>query len=222
MADDTLAFPWAAKLAADELGAFIEDLWGAASGENSLATLEAIEKVIDTHRPAAEAPPVCPLGDVHLEVLVAAASGETPLATAQRLGVRKSTIYTRRNRACTRLNAESLEQALAVSVLYGWIARDAVEMPQFVPRRGATTWTRLYRQRAAECRERPGQWLSTGPYTSSESAKRAAKRLRNGLIHEFKPAGSFQAEPHREDGQRVWSLRIRYVGIPNQAERTAS
>jgi hypothetical protein len=217
----TLAFPWAAKLAADDLAAFIEDLWGAASGDNNLATLQAIEQAVAKHRPADEAGVPCPLYEVHLSALIDAANGEAPKESARRLGLALPTIYTRRQRACARLNADTVDQAVAICVMNGWITRDHVRLPEPVRGRSATGWTQLYRKRARQLREQPGEWLTTGPYTSRQSALRAAYRIRAGLIRDFKPRGSFEVELARDES--VWALRLRFIGDPAQThERPAS
>jgi hypothetical protein len=220
MAGDNLAFPWARTYSPGQLAAFIEDLWGATSGANDLVTLDAIEKVIATHRPPVK-PADCPLHLVHLSALIDAANGEAPKDSATRLGLALPTIYTRRQRAITRLNAETVDQAVAMCVVNGWITREDLVLPQPVTRRSAGGWTRLYRESATRLRRRPDEPLTVGPYTSSQSAKRSAYRVRNGLMKQFKPAGSFAAEPLRVS--RLWHIRIRYVGQPDHpAQKAAS
>jgi DNA-binding CsgD family transcriptional regulator len=217
MSGDSLAFPWARTYDADQLAAFIEDLWGAASGDNDLATLDAVEKVIAEHRPGGVVPQGCPLTEMLLAIIIEGANGVGPRATASRLGISHVTVYKRRERAYERLGVRSLGQAIAVCMAHRWIPRDALILPDlpggsFAPGRG------VQEARAARLRGQPGTWQPIGTYGSRRSAQVAASRIRTGTIAAFQPRGAYEAQPYIDDGTHT--VRARYIA--NATQKAAS
>ncbi|MFE9923299.1 response regulator transcription factor [Streptomyces sp. NPDC005774] len=63
----------------------------------------------------------CPLTAGQLEVLAAAASGETIEATARRMHITVDTVKSQRKRASDRIDARSMLHAVALAVASGWI-----------------------------------------------------------------------------------------------------
>lgn len=220
MAGEPLAFPWARTYDADQLAAFIEDLWGAASGDNDLATLDAIEKVIAAHRPD---PVPCPLTEREIQILTEVANGETYESAASNLGLGLETVRSRCAIIYDRLGARCAAQAAAIGAHHGWLPGLHVTQPaERVPQLGPHAWKTIYRQRAAEMRERPGDVVEIGPYGSASGARNGVWRIRDGLFTEFQPAGSFDAEAVRTDHGR-WIVRARYIGTPvSPAQKAAS
>lgn len=219
------AFPWARTYDADQLAAFIEDLWGAASGDNDLATLDAIEKVIADHRPepADEAHDLfCPLTETQRAVLVAGVNGELPHATARRLQLKPTSVYGHRARAYKRLGVRTLAQAIVVCVAQGWITRDTLNLPDAPARPFGN-------QRHAECaalmQRQPRQWKAVSTYASRGAALAVASRIRTGSMTAYCPPGAFQAEAVTRvgaDGAPVHRVRARYVGAPASSQEAAS
>ncbi len=214
------AFPWARTYDADQLAAFIEDLWGAASGDNDLATLDAIEKVIAEHRP--DLVP-CPLTAREIEILTEVANGETYASAARNLGLVTETVRSRCAIIYGRLGARCAAQAAAIAAHHGWLSGlHAPEPAGRVPQLGPHAWKTTYRERAAEMRERPGEVVEIGPYGSRPGARRGALRIRKGLIDVFRPAASFEAEAVPA-GHGRWIVRARYIGTPaSTAQKAAS
>ncbi|MEW2250456.1 helix-turn-helix transcriptional regulator [Streptomyces sp. NPDC006975] len=210
-------FPWARKLDTDQLAAFIEDLWGAASGGDDLKTLDAIEKVIAEHRPTR----ACPLTKQQLEVLTLVAAGETYESAGLRLHFSADRVKNFCTEIYTRLGVRNAAHAVALGVHFGWLSD--IRIPETVttpvtydPR----TWRAIYRKSAAQMREQPGVPVEIGPYTSVSGAQNAAIRMRKGLWKEFQPAGSFEAKQQRTDAG-YFVIVARYVGDPANAERAA-
>ncbi|MFF9097625.1 LuxR C-terminal-related transcriptional regulator [Streptomyces sp. NPDC014802] len=212
------AFPWARNLDAEKLAAFIEDLWGAASGGDDLKALDAIEKVIAEHRPTR----ACPLNAKQLKVLNLLAAGETYESAAKRLGFSATSVKNFCSEIYTRLGVRNAPHAVALGVQYGWLSDiripEAVITPVTHPPR---TWREIYRKSAAQMREQPGVPVEIGPYVSISGARNAAKRMRKGLWEEFRPAGAFDAKSQRTDAG-YFVIVACYVGEPvNDAERAA-
>lgn len=146
---DTFTFPWAREYDADQLAEFIESLWGAASGENELSTLDAIEKVIANHRPPTAGEPQvdeslietiaqkvttevflaaagrtlapCPLSERELECLIELSRGAPQEGVGQALGLSVQTVKTHLRNAYQTLGAGNAARAVAVAVHHGWI-----------------------------------------------------------------------------------------------------
>lgn len=147
---DSFTFPWAREYDADRLAEFIESLWGAASGENGISTLDAIEKVIANHRPPTDAEPLvdeslieiiaqkvttevflaaagrtlapCPLSQRELECLVELSRGAPQEAIGQALGLSVQTVKTHLRNAYQTLGAGNAARAVAIAVHHGWIS----------------------------------------------------------------------------------------------------
>lgn len=64
---------------------------------------------------------VCPLGAAQLNVVQAAAAGESPHATARRLSLSFSTVRSHRQRAVRRLDARDMDHAVELCTTAGWI-----------------------------------------------------------------------------------------------------
>ena len=220
MAADNLAFPWARTYDADQVSAFIDDLWGAASGDNDLATLDAIEKVIAEHRPD---PVPCPLSVREIEILTEIASGETCESAAGNLGLTVDSVRSRCSDIYTRLGARCAAQATAIAAHHGWLPDLRTPAPVArVPKLPPHTWKTIYRERAAEMRKKPGEVVEIGPYGSRDGARRGALRISQGLLDVFRPAGFFEAEAIPTDHAR-WIVRARYIGAPvNTAQKAVS
>lgn len=218
MADD-LAFPWARLLNAAQLTAFIEDLWGAASGDNDFVTLNAIEQAIAKHRPQSPVESVsrpCPLSPGHLRVLARIANGDKRSIAARTLALKTSTVHALLGEIFQETGARNATQAAVIAVHYGWLPARELELPPprkrpwRWERKGPQAWRSLYREHALVVRAQPGQWLAIdSPYKSYVNAERAATRIRQGRIDGFRPAGSFEAEALLDDGE--WLVRTRYV-----------
>lgn len=221
MSGSPLTFPWARAYDADQLAAFIEDLWGAASGDNDLATLDAIEKVIAEHRP--DAVP-CPLSKREIEILTEIASGETYESAARNLGISTESLRGRCPQIYARLGARNAAHAVAIASRHGWITGARVPALTELPTRivhGPMRWNRLYQAGAVEMRKQPGLPVEIGPYGSASGARGAARRIRKGLYGPFRPAGAFDARPVRaDDGQ--WIVRASYKATPTSTEKAAS
>ncbi|MFJ4365130.1 response regulator transcription factor [Streptomyces chartreusis] len=205
---DNLTFPWARSYDADQLTAFIEDLWGAASGDNDLTTLDAIEQAVTEHRPSL---PLCPLSDRELEILTELASGETYEGAARNLGISRESVRARCPNIYARLGAKNGVQAAAIAERHGWLAGLHLPTPPASPDCGPIAWPQVYRARAAQLRKHPGRVGEIGPYRSRTAARRAASRIRRGVYEPFQPAGSFDAQLVGADYGR-WVVHARYVG----------
>lgn len=216
---ETFAFPWARSYDADQLAAFIEDLWGAASGDNDLATLDAIEKVIAEHRPD---PAPCPLTAREIEVLTEVANGEMYESAAEHLGLSVPTVRSHCATIYDRLGARRGAQATAIAAHHGWLPGLHTPDPVApIPKRGPHAWKALYRERAAEMCQRPGEVVEVGPYGSRNGALSSAARISKGLMDIFRPAGSFEAEAVPINYTR-WFVRARYIGMPGGTEQKAA
>ncbi|MFF3847981.1 LuxR C-terminal-related transcriptional regulator [Streptomyces sp. NPDC002328] len=210
MADDR-TFPWAAALDADQLSAFIDDLWGAASGDDDLVTLDAIEKTIAAHRPD---PVHCPLTKRERAVLTELASGETHRTAARNLDLSPSVVHNITAELFTKLGVHNIAHAAAVAVHHGWLPE--LRVPEQVPPPPAFStsgWIRVYREAADELRAAPGDTQDIGPYTSYSGASNAVWRIRKGLLKPFQPAGAFEALAARQE-RGHWFVTARYVGEP--------
>ncbi|WP_262059736.1 helix-turn-helix transcriptional regulator [Streptomyces sp. STR69] len=147
---DSFTFPWAREFDADQLAEFIESLWGAASGENGLPTLDAIEKVIANHRPptageslldeslietiaqkvttevflaaAGRTAAPCPLSKRELECLIELARGAPHEGVGHALGLSVQTVKTHLRNAYQTLRAGNAARAVAIAVHHGWIS----------------------------------------------------------------------------------------------------
>lgn len=204
------AFPWAAELDADQLAAFLDDLWGAASGNDDLTTLQAVEEVIAEHDPQSLQP--CPLSDRELQVLEQLANGGTYEEAAAALGLAKETIRAHTCRIYHRLGAKSAAQAVAIAVHRAWLP--GLRVPRVgepVRHQGPNAWQVIHRNRAAELRAQPGTPLDIGPYAAPTAARNAALRIRNGEYESFQPAGAFTAAHIRGDLGR-WFVRVCFLG----------
>ncbi|MEU7403856.1 helix-turn-helix transcriptional regulator [Streptomyces sp. NPDC044948] len=209
------AFPWARAYDADQLAAFIEDLWGAASGDNDLTTLDAIEKVVANHAPT---PPKCPLTDRQMDVLIEAASGESCASAAANLGVSLETVKTIRADVCVRLNARNMTHASTIALHYGWLTGHRVPLPKPPPRgRGPIAGSNRHAERAAQLRQRPGVEAIVGDYGSRGTAYRAARLIPRGAFGVYEPAGAFRARAFLSPEQR-WMVAATYVGTPTTGE----
>lgn len=207
-----LAFPWAAQLDADQLEAFIEDLWGAASGNNDLDTLAAIEKVIAEHGPDPVPQRPCPLTGPEVDALTCIANGATYETAARQLGVTTATLRRQIEQAYFRLGAHNAAHASAVAARQGWLPDLRMpDLPPKVTRRGAHAWRALYFEATAEMRAHPGQPFQIGPYGACSGARNAAWRMQRGMPEMFQPARSFKAKAKcADDGH--WYVTARYVG----------
>lgn len=219
---DSPAFPWARDFGARQLAAFIEDLWGAASGDNNRATLAAIEKAVAAHRPPPAEPSDCPLTARETDVLAQFAGGATYEEAAHNLGVSVYCVNTLARDIYARLDVRSMAQATAIAMHFGWLPNVAFRRPPAPqPKYGTVAWRALYRERIQQMREHPGKPVDIGPYVSISGARKSAWRINKGLIVEAKPAGAFHAEAVRShDGG--WAVRARYVGTPDTEGRAAS
>ncbi|MCI3277462.1 LuxR C-terminal-related transcriptional regulator [Streptomyces cylindrosporus] len=225
MADDNLTFPWARSYDADQLAAFVEDLWGAASGDNDLETLDAIERVIAAHRPEPEpeeAPVECPLDARDIEVLVCLANGHTRLGAARKVSMSEDAVRALLARMYLRLGVQNAAHAVATAQHYRWLPTDKLNIPQpiVVQRMSPQAWKAHYRERAQQLRARPGEFVTVGPYFSFDGARRAVHRIQLGLLDDFRPAGSFEATAYTEAG--LWAVRARYVGTASTPQKAVS
>ncbi|WP_426568167.1 response regulator transcription factor [Streptomyces canus] len=221
---DTRVFPWAADYDDDQLAAFIDDLWGAASGDDDLKTLDAIEQAIAQHQPA---PVPCPITAREAEILCELANGLSYEEAGPELGISPNTVRRVVGTIYTKLGVRNGTQAAAVAAHHGWLP--GLRLPDPPPRavaRGPRAWRAMYREHAAWMRERPGVPVDIGPYSSQSSARQAACRIDKGLLPEFTPAGHFSARHARAAHGGRWIVRAQYVGHQttgtNTAERTAS
>jgi len=203
---DTRVFPWAAKLDVDQLSAFIDDLWGAASGDGDLKTLDAIERVIAEHGPSRPAAPKCPLTPREIQVLTLYASGETKDSIGRTLGISGHTVRTLCLNIRARLNARNMANAVAIGAHYRWLSG----FRYAVPHSAAKPQHARYAAHAARMRKQPGAQIPIGPYTSYGGASRAARRIREGQYASFRPAGTFTARAVREDDH--WRILAAFLG----------
>ncbi|MFF9310161.1 response regulator transcription factor [Streptomyces sp. NPDC014748] len=225
---DTRAFPWAVDLDPHRLASFIEDLWGAASGDNSLQTLYAIEQVIAAHsptdpvasvpvapletaRPVGPGPHRSPLTPREQQILTLYASGETKEAIGRALGISGDTVRTLCYQIRARLDAKNMAHAAAIGAHYGWL--DGLRIPEMskATRRPPKSWRRYYEKRASELRKRPGTEVLIGPYSTRRTAWAAAQRFRTGSCVPFRPAGSFATHLLHQGG--AWHVLTTFVGV---------
>ncbi|SHI65290.1 LuxR C-terminal-related transcriptional regulator [Streptomyces sp. 3214.6] len=210
MAADNLAFPWARSYDADQLAAFIEDLWGAASGDDDLKTLDAIEAAVAKHRPLRE----CPITKREAEFLTYMAEGLTYEQVTIVVGRSRDSVRTTYSTAFSKLGARCGAQAVAIALHNGWLPTLRLpDPPKPLAMHGPRNWRALHAEAAAQMRAHPLSFVDVGPYASRNSASQAARRVNLGLIPEFNPAGAFEARPHRIERTR-WGLRMRYLGEP--------
>lgn len=228
MAADLRAFPWAAGLDADQLAAFIEDLWGAASGDDDLTTLDAIENAVARHAPTPQSGRSkrhCPLTERELAVLTHIAGGATYLETAHALGITVNTVRHNCGRILPKIGARTMVQAAAAAAHFGWTPASCIPPdPTPVLNHSPTSWQSLVRRRVAEMRAQPGVPVDIGPYGSISGARGTAWRINKGLLASVRPTGAFKAQAVRGE-QGLWVVRARYVGEPATApiqEGTAS
>ncbi|SMF86021.1 response regulator transcription factor [Streptomyces sp. Amel2xC10] len=217
MADDFLVFPWARAFDDDQLAAFLEDLWAAASGESDLTTLDAVEKVIASHRPD-RVTPLCTLTPRERELLTQFATGATHDTAAANLGVTplgvKSIVPVIKNK----LRARTMAQATAAAIHHGWLPGvDFPDPPQPLTQHGPIAWRARYATVLAELRAAPGTTGDVGPYSSLSGARNGAWRVNKGLLAEAQPAGAFEAQDVRVSSGR-WVVRIRYGGESDPTE----
>ncbi|HEY6116297.1 MAG TPA: LuxR C-terminal-related transcriptional regulator [Candidatus Dormibacteraeota bacterium] len=225
MAVDARVFPWAAGLDADQLSRFVEDLWGAASGDDDLKTLDAIEKVIAAHRP--QGPSFrCPLSKRQIGLLTQLANGATRESAARKLGLPAETVRSRCAAVYDRMGVQNATQAVAVAVSQGWLPDVQIpERVRVVRLRTVDKWRREHQKASAAMRAKPGTPVEIGPYTTRQGAHGAVWRIREGLIGEYRPAGAFDAEALRNE-IGAWVVRAVFLGEPATTapllERTAS
>lgn len=218
MAGD-LVFPWAREYDADQLAAFLDDLWGAAGSGDDLTTLDAIEAVIAEHGPRTVH---CPLTERELNILTELASGETKVSAGRNLGLSTETVRARCQQIYARLGAKNIAHATAIAARHGWLRDRRVSAPLVEPHAPlGWSWIRKHKQYAAALRQRPGCQLPIGPYTSLSGARDAARNIRRGEYDPYRPAGAFAAQAARAD-QGHFIVRARYIGTPDIAERHAS
>lgn len=224
MAD--LAFPWIRRAGAQRLAAFIDDLWGAAGSGDGIEALDAIEKVVAEYRPASarhsyeRTPAGCPFTETELEFIALLAQGETQAGVARALSVSMSTVQARLKNLYDTYGFRNVTHAVTVCAHFGWLPADTFPMPKPYTERTPQQWRRVYRQSAAELRACRHTWLSIGPYRGPAGSHRSAERIRKGFIADFRPAGSFEADPAFEDGNHI--VRVRYIGEPTSSKETAS
>lgn len=215
----TYTFPWARSLTADQLSAFVEDLWGAAGDSDGRAALDAIERTITRYRP--ETVP-CPLSPRELHVLTLIANGRTYRVAARELGLATETVRSQCSTMYARIGARSGAHAAAIATHHGWLPRLDIPQPAPpVPQLRPVEWRQIYRDSAAAMRKRPGTVVPIGPFASRLGAGNALRRIRDGK-GAFQPAGCFHAERVRTThGQ--WMVHARYLGAPStNDERAAS
>ncbi|MEU9208479.1 LuxR C-terminal-related transcriptional regulator [Streptomyces sp. NPDC048415] len=220
---DSRAFPWAVELDADQLAAFIEDLWGAASGDSDLDTLAAIETIIAEHRPEDVQTAPCPLKERELDVLRRLANGQTYQSISAELHIALSTV----RRTCTdiyhRIGATNQVQAAAIAGQQGWLPD--LRTPRFSPELPGTksprAWQAYYRECVQQMREQPGVKVRIGPYGTYSGAHNAAWRINKGLLKEVQPAGAFSASAV-VDGHGQWVVLGCYLGDPTDTTETTS
>ncbi|MFD4343467.1 response regulator transcription factor [Streptomyces coelicoflavus] len=207
----THAFPWARTYDADQLAAFMHDLAAAASGDRDLATLDAVEEVIAKHAPL---PADCPLTRRQIEVLTAAASGETNESTARSLNVSVATVKSTRADLSARLQARTTSHACIIAMHYGWLTDYRVPPPTAAPtRRGPITKSSRHAGRAYRLRRSPGTELAIGDYGSRNTAYRASRQITTGALPAYTPRGAFEARVFLSRSRR-WVVAARYVGAP--------
>ncbi|WAZ20243.1 LuxR C-terminal-related transcriptional regulator [Streptomyces cinnabarinus] len=221
MSDSPLAFAWARAYGADQLSAFIEDLWGAASGDNDLQTLDAIERVIADHRPDNDAVP-CPLTARQIAVLTELACGETYESAGRKLEISGSTVHTMCRQICDLLRANNTMHAVTIATGYGWLTALSLPQPHPKPkRRNPIEGAARHRAHAAELREQPGVELCVGDYADRHTARTTARRIRKGGFSAYAPADSFEARPVQTDNGR-WTIRAQYVGNSSDTSQEAA
>lgn len=220
MAGENFAFPWARTYDADQLAAFIDDLWGAASGDDDLKTLDAIEDVIAKHRPDDDTP-TCPLTPRELQIVAQVAGGETYESAARNLGMSTDSLRCRGPQIYARLGARNAAHAAAIVVHHGWVTDLHIPQTRQAPRvlHGPMAWNRRYHDSATALRQRPGSELEIGPYGSRHGARGAARRIRRGTFDPFQPAGAFDAQSFPGDDGR-WYVRACYLGDPDESATT--
>jgi DNA-binding CsgD family transcriptional regulator len=216
MTGRTLALPWARALDADQLAAFLDDLWGAASGDDGLNTLDAIEKVIEKHSTSSLK---CPLSARQIDVLTEIASGETYASAAENLGISVHSVKTTSVDACGKLRSRTSRQACAIAALHGWLPDLRIPQPPDKPR-GVSPVDRTGRhvKRAARLRKRPGVERIVADYSARNSAYRAVQHIRTGQLPGYQPAGCFDARADFGDNGR-WLVIARFTGAPTTERR---
>ncbi|MFD1656932.1 helix-turn-helix transcriptional regulator [Streptomyces caeni] len=214
MAGD-LTFPWARRYDADQLAAFIEDLWGAASGDNDLATLDAIEQAIAEHRPCgSDSTLKCPLTEREVQVLTLLVNGGTYESTATRLGIAPHTVRSHCHKIIDRLGARDRTHAAAIAAHFGWLpGLDIAQVRERVHRKSPQQWQEIHRERAAAMRAQPGTSVDIGPYTSNSGAANVARGIQDGRLDAYQPVGAFTAQA-THTGPGRWVVRAHYIGTP--------
>ena len=221
MSVENPTFPWAKQLDAEQLSAFVEDLWGAAGGDEDLVTLAAIEKVIAEHRP--DDAPVhqvpSPLRQRELRIITLLANGETHDSVARSLDVSTHTVRNLLTEIYGRINVQNAVQAVAVAMHHGWL--HGLQIPQLPPPPAQVqhlhprAWRAIYRQQVTKMRAEPGARVPIGPYASYSGSHNAAWRMRKGLLQEFQPRGAFDAQAIRTQHGH-WVVLARYLGEPTE------
>ncbi|MEV5450013.1 helix-turn-helix transcriptional regulator [Streptomyces sp. NPDC052535] len=215
----TNAFPWARAYDADQLAALMNDLAAAASGDNDLATLDAIEQVIVQHAPT---PPRCPLTPRQIAILTGAASGETSESTARTLGISVHTVKAIKVDLCAQLQAHNITHAVAVAMHYGWLTDYQAPPPKPTRRRRGSVANRSsHAARASRLRRKPGVEAVIGDYSSRNTAYGTARSITTGELNAYAPAGDFEARAYLSRSRR-WAVAARYVGTPTTPGRPAS
>ncbi|WP_435251656.1 LuxR C-terminal-related transcriptional regulator [Streptomyces tendae] len=215
----TLTFPWAREYDADQLAAFTEDLSSAASGDNDLATLDAIEQAIARHAPT---PPPCPLTTRQIDILTDAASGETSESTARTLGISVHTVKAIKVDLCAQLQAHNITHACTIAMHYGWLTDYRVPPPKPTSRRRGPVANRSsHAARASRLRRKPGVEAVIGDYSSRNTAYGTARSITAGELSAYAPAGDFQARAYLSASRR-WAVAARYIGTPTTQEGPAS
>ncbi|MGW6292428.1 helix-turn-helix transcriptional regulator [Streptomyces sp. NPDC055058] len=223
MASD-YTFGWARDYDADQLAAFIEDLWGAAAGDNDLATLDAIEKAIADHRPPAAPPPKdSPLSIRQTEVLTEIANGATYRQAGTALGISKNSVATILRYATDRLGASNAAHAASVAAANGWLPGLRVPTPNWtlIQRKGARPGASFHRAWADRLRSRPGLTYSVGQYNSRAAASTTASQIRTARNPAYQPAGAFHAS-HLRGHDGFWTVRVRYAPETDTTQGTGS
>ncbi|GHA00952.1 response regulator transcription factor [Streptomyces echinoruber] len=220
------AFPWARHLSADQLAAFLEELWGAAGGDNTLATLDAVESVIHTWRQTTGAthddPSPCPLTERELDILTQIANGATYQIVAHSLGISTVTVRTHVSKIIDRLEVQNATQAVAVATRAGWLTGLRIPQPSTKPPSGgAISGLARHRTRAAELRAAPGSEAVVGTYGTRHTARSTASGIRRGQLSPYQPAGAYTAWYSRK-AAGMWVVHARYLGEPTTTEGTPS
>lgn len=228
MAEFKPAFPWARRLDADQLAAFLEELWGAAGGEDDLNTLKAVEDVIAVWRrdvgDVPDEPTPCPLSERELGIVAQLAMGHTIAGAARNLGIAAETVRSRCPQIFARIGARNRAHAVVIATRRGWLPD--LKLPPVAELAPGTpadpnAWNRMYRDRAAQLRRRPGVPVEIGPYGSQSGARGAARSIRKGHFDAFQPAGSFGAETVRLTGGQ-FAVRATFLGPTSTARGDAA